>query len=151
MGMRAFSASSTMRKATAAKARLGYMANSRCASVSTIVVSCVEPEMNAAVKRVISIAGSARKPIIISRRAPRPPNDVPVSIAASAPNTRAMANTPTSAIMSAAGAKGRLVATTGTIAAASHMQPKSTYGVMRKSGEAVLAMTASLWKSFASV
>ncbi len=46
-----------------------------------------------------------------------------MSMAASAENTRASANTPTSAMMSAAGAKGRSVASTGTIPAASHMQP----------------------------
>ncbi len=88
-----------------------------------MVVSWVEPEIKAAVNRVISIAGSARKPISISRRAPRPPKEVPMSMAASAENTRASANTPTSAMMSAAGAKGRSVASTGTIPAASHMQP----------------------------
>ena len=37
--------------------------------------------MSEAVKSVISIAGSARKPIIISRRAPSVPKDVPMSIA----------------------------------------------------------------------
>ena len=91
-----------------------------------MVASCVEPLMNAAVNSVISIAGSARKPISISRLAPRPPKEVPMSIAASAENTRASANTPTSAMMSAAGANGRPVASTGTIPAASHMHPNST-------------------------
>ncbi len=115
-----------MRNATAAKARLGWIANSRRASVSTIVLSWVEPLMKAAVKSVISMAGSARKPISISRRAPRPPKEVPMSIAASAANTRASANTPTSAMMSAAGANASPVASTGTMPPASHMQPKST-------------------------
>ena len=100
--------------------------------------------MNAAVNIVISIAGSARKPISISRRAPRPPKEVPMSIAASAANIRANANTPTSAMTSAAGANGKLVASTGTIPAASHMQPNRTYGVTRKRGDASRAMTASL-------
>ena len=57
-----------------------------------------------AVKSTISSAGSARKPIIISRRAPSVPNAVPMSIAASAMKTRASARMPTSAIASAAGA-----------------------------------------------
>ena len=91
-----------------------------------MVLSWVEPLMKAAVNRIISMAGSARNPISISRRAPRPPKEVPMSIAASAENTRARANTPTSAMMSAAGANGRSVASTGTIPAASHMQPNST-------------------------
>src|SRR2546430_483129 len=93
-----------------------------------MVVSWVDPEMNAAVNRVISIAGSARKPISISRRAPRPPNAVPVSIAASAENTRASANTPTSAMMSAAGGEGRAVPSTEKGPAGSHKQPKRTGG-----------------------
>src|SRR6266568_5077723 len=90
-----------------------------------MVVSWVEPEIKAAVNRVISIAGSARKPISISRRAPRPPKEGPMSMAASAENTRASANTPTSAMMSAAGAKGRSVAGTGTMPAASRMQQEA--------------------------
>jgi hypothetical protein len=97
--------------------------------------------MKAAVKSVIRMAGW-QKPTSIARRAA--PNEVPVSIAANAANTRAVANSPTSAMMSAAGANGRSVASTGTIPAASAMQPNSTYGVMRNTGEAVFAMIASL-------
>ena len=84
--------------------------------------------MSEAMKSTISIAGSARKPIIISRRAPSVPKAVPTSIAASDTNTRASANSPTSAIASAAGANGRSVASDGTIAAASPMQPNRMYG-----------------------
>ena len=46
-----------------------------------------------------------------------------ISIAASAMNTRANANTPTSAITSAAGENGKSTAMIGMIAEASHMQP----------------------------
>ena len=49
-----------------------------------------------------------------------------MSIAASAANTRASANTPTSAIDVGRGANGRSVASTGTMPAASHMQPNRT-------------------------
>ncbi len=101
------------------------MASSRCASVSTIVVSDVEPEISDAVNSTISSAGSARKPTNISRRAPSEPNAVPMSIAASAMKTRASANRPTSAIASAARANGRSVASDGTIAAAQHIAPKT--------------------------
>ena len=55
---------------------------------------------------IISSAGSARNPTIISRRAPSVPKAVPTSIAASDRNTRAVANSPTSAIASAAEANG---------------------------------------------
>ena len=48
-----------------------------------------------------------------------------MSIAASEMNTRASANSPTSAIASAAGASGRSVDSVGMIALASSMQPKT--------------------------
>jgi hypothetical protein len=83
----------------------------------------------------------------ISRRAPSEPNDVPMSIAASAMNTRANANRPTSAIASAARANGSAVASDGTIAAAQHIAPNTMYGVTRKIGDAFSAMTASFVKS----
>ena len=73
-----------------------------CASCSTIAGSAVVAEISDAEKITISSAGSARKPTIISRRAPSVPNAVPMSIAASARKTRAIANRPTSAIASAA-------------------------------------------------
>ena len=111
--------------ATPANARLGKIASSRWASVSTIVGSDVEPEIRLAVNSTISSAGSARKPTNISRRAPIEPNAVPMSIAASAMKTRASANSPTSAIASAARANGRSVASDGTIAAAQHIAPKT--------------------------
>jgi hypothetical protein len=102
--MRAFSASETIVNATPANARLGKIASSRCESVSTVVASEVDWLISDAVNRTISSAGSARKPIIISRRAPSVPNAVPMSIAASEMKTRASARMPTSAIASAAGA-----------------------------------------------
>ena len=91
-----------------------------------MVLSEVDWLISATVKKMMSSAGSASAPISISRRAPSVPNAVPMSIAASELNTRATAKTPTSAITSAAGANGRSVASTGTMPAASHMQPKST-------------------------
>ena len=75
------------------------------------------------------------------------PKAVPMSIAASAMNTRARANSPTSAIASAARANGRSVASDGTIAAAAHIAPKTTYGVILKIGEAPVATMASLMNS----
>ena len=91
----------------------------------------------------ISSAGSARKPTSISRRAPSEPKAVPMSIAASAMNTRASANRPTSAIASAARANGRSVASDGTIAAAQHIAANTMYGVIRKTADALSATTAS--------
>jgi hypothetical protein len=77
------------------------------------------------VNSTISSAGSARKPISISRRAPSVPKAVPTSIAASEMKTRASANRPTRAIASAAGESGRSVESVGTIPQASAMQPKT--------------------------
>ena len=70
-----------------------------------------------------------------------------MSIAASDMKTRAIAKSPTSAIASAAELNGRPVPIEGMIAAAATMAPKTTYGAMRNSGEAVSAITASLWNS----
>src|SRR5438046_207503 len=56
-----------------------------------MVVSWVEPDMNAAVSSVMNIAGSASEPISISPRAPRPSNELPTSIAASGGSVRAWA------------------------------------------------------------
>ncbi len=91
-----------------------------------MVVSDVDFEISDAENSTISSAGSARKPISISRRAPIVPNAVPISIAASEMKTRARANRPTSAIASAAGASGRSVDSVGMIAQASTMQPNTT-------------------------
>ena len=91
-----------------------------------MVVSEVDFEISEAENSTISSAGSARKPISISRRAPSVPNAVPMSIAASEMKTRASANRPTSAIASAAGDSGRSVDSVGMIALASTMQPKTT-------------------------
>ena len=103
--------------------------------------------MSDAVKSTMSSAGSARKPMNISRRAPSEPNDVPMSIAAREMKTRASANRPTSAIASAARANGRSVASDGTIAAAQHIAPNTTYGIVRKIGDAFSATTASFVNS----
>ena len=91
--------------------------------MSTITLSELDCTINSGVKNTISNAGSDRLATSISRRAPMLPNEVPMSIAASAENTRASANTPTSAITSAAGANNRLVSMIGTTLAASTMQP----------------------------
>ena len=85
----------------------------------------VEWEMSEAVNNTISSAGSARKPISISRRAPSVPKEVPMSIAASEMNSLAIANRPTRAIASAAGASGRFVESVGMMAEASSMQPNT--------------------------
>ncbi len=146
-GMRAFSASSTIVKATAVNARLGYRAGACTARRSAISGSAVVAEISDATKMIISSAGSARKPTIISRRAPSVPKAVPMSIAASDMKTRAIANRPTSAIASAAERNGRPVPIEGITAAAATIAPKTTYGAMRNSGEASAAITASLWNS----
>ena len=70
-----------------------------------------------------------------------------MSMAASAMNTRASANRPTSAIASAALANGRSVASEGTIAAAQHIAPNTMYGVSRNIGDAFSATTASFMNS----
>ena len=124
-GTRAFSASDTMVNATPATSMLGYIASSRCASVSTMVVSEVEPEIMEAQNSTISSAGSARKPTSISRRAPKLPKAVPTSIAANEIKTRASANKPTNAMASAAGDKGKSVDKVGMMALASNIQPKT--------------------------
>ena len=90
-----------------------------------MVVSEVDLEISEAENSTISSAGSARKPISISRRAPMVPKEVPMSMAASEMNTRASANRPTSAMASAAGASGRSVDSVGTIELASTMQPNT--------------------------
>jgi hypothetical protein len=130
-GTRAFSASETIVNATPANARLGRMDSSRWPRLETMVASEVEFEMSEVVKSTIRNAGSARKPISISRRAPMVPKDVPMSIAASEMKRRASANSPTSAMASAAGASGRFVDTVGMIIEASNMQPNTTYGDSR--------------------
>ena len=104
-------------------------------------------EISDATKITISSAGSARKPTIISRRAPSVPNAVPMSIAASDMNTRAVASNPTSAIASAAFENGSRVPIDGMMAAAHTIEPNTTYGAKRNSGDAFAASTASLWNS----
>jgi hypothetical protein len=86
----------------------------------------VDFEISDAENSTISSAGSARKPISISRRAPSVPNEVPMSIAASEMKTRASAKMPTSATASATGASGRSVDSVGMMAQASTMQPNTT-------------------------
>ena len=123
--MRAFSASDTKVKAIPAIARLGWIAIGWLAMWPTMVASEVDCEISEAENSTISSAGSARKPTIISRRAPSVPNEVPISIAASEMNTRARANSPTSAMASAAEASASSVERLGTIALTSAMQPNT--------------------------
>ncbi|OIQ75562.1 hypothetical protein GALL_427660 [mine drainage metagenome] len=78
------------------------------------------------------------------------PKAVPISIPASAMNTRASANRPTSAMASAADANGRSVLSEGMMAAAATMVPKRMYGTARNSGDASCASTASLCSSLRS-
>ena len=106
--------------------------------------SAVVAEISEATKITISRAGSARKPTIISRRAPSVPKAVPMSIAASDRNTRAVASSPTSAMASAAVVKGSPVLIEGMIIAATAIEPNTMYGATRKSGDAPSAITASL-------
>ena len=91
-----------------------------------MVVSEVDCEISEAENNTISSAGSARKPISISRLAPMLPKAVPTSMAASEMKTRAVANSPTRATASAAGASGRSVDSVGMMAQASTMQPNFT-------------------------
>src|SRR5271165_2699442 len=88
IGMRAFSASSTIVKATAVNARLGLKLKAWVARRSEISGKAVVIEISDATKITMSSAGSARNPTIISRRAPRVPNGVPISMAASEMKTR---------------------------------------------------------------
>ena len=101
-----------------------------------MIGSAVVAQVSETTKITTSSAGSARKPIIISRRAPSVPKAVPMSIAASDRNTRAVANRPTSAIASAACVNGKRVAIEGMTAAAVTMAPNTTYGASRNSREA---------------
>jgi hypothetical protein len=75
------------------------------------------------------------------------PKAVPTSIAASDTNTRAVANSPTSAIASAARVNGKRVAIEGMMAAAVTIVPKTMYGAARNRRDALDAMTASFKKS----
>ena len=124
--MRAFSASKTSTKATAVNARLGYRANGCVAKLSEIAGNAVLDEISDATKITIRSAGSAKKPTIISRRAPSVPNAVPTSMAASERKTRAVASRPTNAIASAALEKGSRVPIDGMIAAAQTIEPNTT-------------------------
>src|SRR6185295_8751692 len=62
-------------------------------------------------------------------------------------NTRAVARSPTSAIASAAVENGSRVPIEGMMAAAHTIEPNTTYGANRNSGDAFAASTASLWNS----
>src|SRR3546814_11440478 len=106
-GTRAFSASDTMVNATPANTRLGEITNELAARVCTMLVSEVEPAISAVVNSTINSAGSARNPTSISRRAPRLPNAVPLSIAAHALNHRAHAHHPPRPNATAARPHGR--------------------------------------------
>jgi len=73
----------------------------------------------------MSSAGSARNPTIISRRAPRVPKAVPISMAASDMKTRAVASSPTSAIASATCVSGSRVPIEGMMPAATTIAAKT--------------------------
>jgi hypothetical protein len=88
-----------------------------------MLASEVEWVMSEALNKVMSSAGSARKPTSISRRAPIVPKAVPISMAARARKVARQGKQPTSAIASAAVARGRSVESVGTMAQASVMQP----------------------------
>ena len=90
--------------------------------------SAVVAEISEATKITMSNAGSARNPTIISRRAPSVPKAVPMSIAASDRNTRAVASSPTSAIASAAIVNGSPVPIEGMITAATHHRAEHDVG-----------------------
>ncbi len=92
---------------------------------SEISGSAVVAEIMDATKITMSRAGSARNPTSISRRAPRVPNAVPMSMAASEMKNRAAASSPTSAIASATEVNGRRVPMEGMIAAAVTINPKT--------------------------
>jgi hypothetical protein len=143
IGIRAFSANKTIVKATPAKRRLGSMTYERAIDASTTLGRAVLPDNRNALNNTMSSAGSARKPTIISRRAPIEPKAVPISMAASDRNTRAVANSPINAIASATRASGRSVATEGMMAAANTIVPKRMYGVARNRGEAFVARATS--------
>src|SRR5260221_622139 len=105
-----------------------------------MLASEVEFVINEAEKSVISSAGSARKPISISRRAPSVPNAVPMSMAASDMNTRASANRPTSAIASATGASGRSVDRAGTIP---HASATANCSICARNADGLISMASS--------
>ena len=86
--------------------------------------SCVVPANRATVKTIISMAGSARDAIIISRELPMPPKLVPTSMPASARKNRALPSSATIAIRSTAQLKIRPVAKVGTKAAATQVTAK---------------------------
>ena len=67
--------------------------------------SWVDPASRDSVKAIISIAGSAREAIIISRLEPIPPKLVPTSSPANASMKRALPRSATIAIRSTAGLK----------------------------------------------
>ena len=70
---------------------------------------------------IISIAGSASEPIIISRLAPMPPNAVPTSMPARARKKRALPSSATIAIRSADQENSRPLPKVGTSAAATQV------------------------------
>ena len=90
-----------------------------------MIGSAVVAHVSETTKITTNSAGSARKPIIISRRAPSVPKAVPTSIAARDRNTRAVASRPTRAIASAARVNGKRVAIEGMMAAAVTIAPNT--------------------------
>ena len=112
-----------------------------------IVESWVDLAIRAKVKMIISIAGSARDAIIISRLEPMPPKLVPTSMPASARKKRALPSRAAMAMRSAVPLKSRPVAKVGTRAAATHVAAKIRYGATRNSQDALSASTTSFCSS----
>ncbi len=112
--------------------------------------SAVVAEMSEATKMTISSAGSARNPTIISRRAPSVPKAVPMSIAASAKNTRAVASRPTSAIASAALVNGSSRAHRGNDRGGEHHRAEHDVGRHAKQRRCVLGDHRILVKELAN-
>ena len=124
IGMRPFSARATMIRATSARPSETRIPGSWVRTKSAMPESWVVPANRATVKTIISMAGSARDAIIISRELPMPPKLVPTSMPARARKKRALPSSATIAIRSTAQLKIRPVAKVGTKAAATQVTAK---------------------------
>ncbi len=93
-----------------------------------MVDSWVEPAISATENTIISMAGSAREAIIISRDEPMPPKLVPMSMPARARAKRALPSRAVMAIRSPDQLNIRLAAKVGIRAAATQVAAKTKYG-----------------------
>jgi len=126
------------------------MANSRCASVSTITGSSVDCEIRLAVKKHHQERRLGEKGHQHFAARARLPKAVPISIAASARNTRASAKMPTRAMTSApARTAGRWRWSHD--AGRQRHAGKDHVGREAEQRRAWCAITASLWNSLRSV